>query len=195
MASWNQLDGRFGGLGNASASPFPFHSHYFLYLISFLGVNELLREIKVLGDQVMDTLAIARTLQEEFDRRQARLGDIMTRLGYGYGGPAGVAHASEIVDHQREEYGEYWEAGQLALPPRPGRVRSYPSPPLRRAWKRQAHAPYLQLDEANVSDDEERDGADASDGECDGSEVEVLEPEEDDNRLPPSPPPHFDDIL
>jgi hypothetical protein len=141
---------------------------------------------------------LARSLQAEFDHRQQRLGDVMTHLGYGYGGPAGVAHAAEIAPEQREEFAEYWTAGVFSLPPRPNRPsRPQPSPPPRRTWRRQAHPYYTELDERNDPDSgpesavgapdhgtsQHRDNGDGSDG-SDNSDNS----DEEDDRMPPSPP-------
>jgi len=144
----------------------------------------------------MEALTLTRSLQAEFDHRQQRLGDVMTHLGYGYGGPTGVAHAAEIAPEQREEFAEYWTAGVFSLPPRPNRPsRPQPSPPPRRTWRRQAHPYYAELDDRNdpVSGPEPAAGDpgqgpsrrngndDADDGDSDDSV-------EEDDRIPPSPP-------
>src|SRR6201996_4399828 len=136
----------------------------------------------------MEALTLARSLQAEFDLRQQRLGDVMTPLGYGYGGPTGVAHAAEIAPEQREEFAEYWTAGVFSLPPRPNRPsRPQPSPPPRRTWRRQAHPYYAELDERNdpISGPESSAGDpgqgssrrngndDADDGDSDDSVEEV----------------------
>ncbi|KAJ7191752.1 hypothetical protein GGX14DRAFT_406986 [Mycena pura] len=100
--SWNRLSQRFGAVGNES-------------------VNNLLRDLEVFGDRTMDALELARSMYHEFELRQQRLGDVMTQLGYGYGGATGVAHAAEIDPALHEQFAEYWTAGQLSLPPRPSR--------------------------------------------------------------------------
>lgn len=100
-------------------------------------------------------------MHSEFERRQQRLGEVMAQLGYGYGGATGVAYAAEIDPAFREQFAEYWTAGQLSLPPRPSRpLRVPPAPAPRRSWDRQAFPYYMELDDRN---DPESPGSEAPD--------------------------------
>jgi hypothetical protein len=197
MGSWNRLSTRFGKVGNESSS---FLNLIFLCTsnLLFLGVNDLIYDLNFFGDRAVEALELARFMQREFDRRQQRLGEVMTQLGYGYGGPSGVAHAAEIAPEQREQFAEYWSAGVLSLPPRPARpTRPQPSPPPRRTWRRHPSSYYAELEDRNDpgsgsealgnysgqgspqrgSRGDENSGSEDNDG------------EEEDDRAPPSPPP------
>jgi|ERR1700761_1098280 len=113
-------------------------------------VNNLIRDLEIFGDRAVEALELARNMHSEFERRQQRLGEVMAQLGYGYGGATGVAYAAEIDPALREQFAEYWTAGQLSLPPRPSQPLRAPSAPApRRTWDRQAFPYYVELDDRN----------------------------------------------
>ncbi|KAJ7201922.1 hypothetical protein GGX14DRAFT_399880 [Mycena pura] len=195
--SWNRLSQRFGAVGNES-------------------VNNLLRDLEVFGDRTMDALELARSMYRKFELRQQRLGDVMTQLGYGYGGATGVAHAAEIDPALHEQFAEYWTAGQLSLPPRPSRpLRTPPGPVPRRTWDRQAFPYYTELDDRNdpelpgpeAPNSNSRQGPRRSPGPSAGGTRELRRDDDDDGsddeesdsdigreekRGPPTPPsPYF----
>ncbi|KAJ7189778.1 hypothetical protein GGX14DRAFT_580391 [Mycena pura] len=127
---WNRLAERFRLLGNTR-------------------VNELIQEVIHHGDQAAAQLELARASYRQFERSQRTLGEAMAQLRYGYGNERGVAHAAEIAPAQRDEFAEFWVAGELSLPPRPPPAPA-PAGLSRRSWAREPSSYFLELDERNV---------------------------------------------
>ncbi|KAJ7197823.1 hypothetical protein GGX14DRAFT_573969 [Mycena pura] len=90
-----------------------------LRLLGNTRVNELIQEVIHHGDQAAAQLELARASYRQFERSQRTLGEAMAQLRYGYGNERGVAHAAEIAPARRNEFAEFWVAGELSLPPRP----------------------------------------------------------------------------
>ncbi|KAJ7197587.1 hypothetical protein GGX14DRAFT_574065 [Mycena pura] len=132
METWNRLSSRFENLGNAS-------------------INELIRDVVRHGDQAMALLEQARSSHSEFERKQQLLGDAMRQLRHGYGNERGVAHAAEITPAQRDEFAEFWVAGELSLPLRPPPA-SRPSQVSRRSWARAPFVSFARLDAQDRQD-------------------------------------------
>ena len=94
----------------------------------------------------MALLEQARSSHREFEHKQRLLGDAMRQLRRGYGDEHGVAHAAEIAPTQRDEFAEFWVAGELSLPLRPPPTSR--DPPLsRRSWARAPLSFLEELDE------------------------------------------------
>ncbi|KAJ7209193.1 hypothetical protein GGX14DRAFT_566369 [Mycena pura] len=126
---WNRLAERFRLLGNTR-------------------INEWIQEVIHHGDLAAAQLELARSSYRQFERTQHTLGEAMAQLRYGYGNERGVAHAAEIAPAQRDEFTEFWVAGELSLPPRPP-----PAPTIglsRRSWAREPFAYFEGLDERNA---------------------------------------------
>ncbi|KAJ7187433.1 hypothetical protein GGX14DRAFT_581096 [Mycena pura] len=111
-------------------------------------INELIQEVIHHGDLAAAQLELACSSYRQFERTQHTLGEAMVQLRYGYGNKRGVAHAAEIAPTQRDEFTEFWVAGELSLPPRPPPV---PTAGLsRRSWAREPFAYFEGLDERNA---------------------------------------------
>ncbi|KAJ7202163.1 hypothetical protein GGX14DRAFT_571049 [Mycena pura] len=127
---WNRLAERFRLLGNTR-------------------INELIQEVTHHGDQAAAQLELARASYQQFERSQRTLGEAMAQLRYGYGNEHGVAYAAEIAPVQRDEFAEFWVAGELSLPPRPPPA-SVPDRLSRRSWAREPSSYFVELDERNA---------------------------------------------
>ncbi|KAJ7190471.1 hypothetical protein GGX14DRAFT_579845 [Mycena pura] len=127
---WNRLAEQFRLLGNTR-------------------INELIQEVTHHGDQAAAQLELARASYQQFERSQRTLGEAMAQLRYGYGNERGVTYAAEIAPVQRDEFTEFWVAGELSLPPRPPPAPA-PAGLSRRTWAREPSSYFLELDERNV---------------------------------------------
>ncbi|KAJ7229936.1 hypothetical protein GGX14DRAFT_383897 [Mycena pura] len=113
-------------------------------------INELIQEVIHHGDQAAAQLELARASYRQFERSQRTLGEAMPQLRYGYGNERGVAHAAEIAPAQRDEFTEFWVAGELSLPPRPPPVPTPAGGLSRRTWAREPSSYFMELDERNA---------------------------------------------
>ncbi|KAJ7211664.1 hypothetical protein GGX14DRAFT_564880 [Mycena pura] len=107
----------------------------------------LVRDVRC--DKAAAQLELARASYQQFERSQRILGEAMAQLRYGYGNERGVAYAAEIAPVQRDEFAEFWVAGELSLPPRPPPAPA-PAGLSRRTWAREPSSYFLELDERNV---------------------------------------------